>query len=126
MPINPALVVGVLLVLTGPAFADGTVLRAKGCGDKIFVGLGDVFSVLIASQRDSVADGDTIVGDINRVGFGSFYDSKSGRRFTASVDERGLDKSAVTVRIAVSCRSQTAFNLATGQVERADGCGNKI
>jgi hypothetical protein len=126
MPINPALVVGVLLVLTGPAFADGTVLRAKGCGDKIFVGLEDVYSVLIASQRDSVADGDTIVGDINRVGFGSFYDSKSGRRFTASVDERGLDKSAVTVRIAVSCRSQTAFNLATGQVERADGCGNKI
>jgi len=30
------------------------------------------------------------------------------------------------VRIAASCRSQTAYNLTSGQVERADGCGNKI
>jgi hypothetical protein len=126
MLINPALIVGVFLVLTGPAFADGTVLRAKGCGDKIFAGSEDGYSVLIASQQGAADDGDTIVGDLNRVGFGSFYDSKSGRHFTASVDERGLDKSAITVRIGTSCRSQTAYNLTSGQVERADGCGNKI
>ena len=126
MPINPALSAGVFLVLIGPALADGTVLRAKGCGDKIFAGSEKGYSVLIASQQGTADDGDTIVGDLNQIGFGSFYDSKSGRHFTASVDERGLSKSEVGVRIAASCRSQTAYNLTSGQVERADGCGNKI
>ncbi len=112
--------------LPRPRFADGTVLRAKGCGDKIFVGSEDGYSVLIASQPGAADDGDTVVGDLNRIGFGSFYDSKSGRRFTASIDERGLSKSEVSVRIAASCRSQTAYNLTSGQVEHAEGCGNKI
>lgn len=115
-----------LFALIVPAFADGTVLRAKGCGDRIFVKGESAYSVLIASQRDAADDGDTIVGDIDRIGFASFYDSKSGRRFSASVDERGLDKSVIATRIAASCRSQTAYNLTSGQVEHASGCGNKI
>src|ERR1700681_4976230 len=110
MLINPALIVGVFLVLAGPAFADGTVLRAEGCGDRIFVHGENAYSVLSASQQGAADDDDTIVGDLNRVGLGSFYDSKSGRHFTASVHERGLDKSAIAVRIATSCRSQTAYN----------------
>lgn len=121
-----SIVMAVTLVgLAAPAFADGTVLRAKGCGDKIFAGSDDGYSVLIASQPGAADDGDTIVGDLNRVGFGLFYDSKSGRRFTASIDERGLSKSEVSVRIAANCRLQTA-NFTSGQVEHAEGCGNKI
>jgi hypothetical protein len=115
-----------LAAVAAPVFADGTVLRAKGCGDRIFVHGENAYSVLIASQRDAADDGDTIVGDIDRIGFASFYDSKSGRRFGASVDERGLDKSAIATRIAASCRSQTAYNLTSGQVEHANGCGAKI
>jgi hypothetical protein len=115
-----------LAAVAAPAFADGTVLRAKGCGDRIFVHGENAYSVLIASQRDAADDGDTIVGDIDRIGFASFYDRKSGRRFSASVDERGLDKSAIATRIAASCRSQTAYNLTSGQVEHANGCGAKI
>jgi len=126
MPVKRTLIAVTLVAAAAPAFADGTVLRAKGCGDKIFVAGERGYSVLIASQQGTVGDGDTIVGDINRAGFASFYDSKSGRHFTASIDERGLDKSAVTTRIAVSCRSQTANNFTSGQVEHTDGCGNKI
>jgi hypothetical protein len=127
MPIKRILIAATLLVAAAPpAFADGTVLRGKGCGDKIFVAGERGYSVLIASQPDIVGDGDTIIGDINRAGFASFYDSKSGRHFTASIDERGLDKSAITTRIATSCRSQTAYNFTSGQVEHADGCGNRI
>jgi hypothetical protein len=126
MPIKAILVVAVLATAAAPALADGTVLRATGCGDKLFVGSEDGYAVLIASQQGAADDGDTIVGDINRIGFSSFYDTKSGRRFTASIDERGLGKSEVTARIAASCRSQTAYNLTSGQVEHADGCGNKI
>jgi hypothetical protein len=126
MAIKTILLAAALIGIAAPAFADGTVLRANGCGDKIFVGSEDGYAVLIASQQGSADDGDTIVGDINRIGFSSFYDSKSGRRFTASIDERGLSKSEITVRIAASCRSQTAYNFISGQVERADGCGSKI
>jgi|SRR5579863_7859782 len=126
MPIKPALIALSLLAFATPAFADGTVTRAKGCGDAIFVLGQNGYSVLVASQQGAADDGDTIVGDIDRIGFASFYDSKTGRHFTASIDERGLDKSAVTVRIAASCRSLTGYNLASGQVEHAEGCGNKI
>lgn len=126
MFLKATFIAGGFVAAAAPALADGTVLRAKGCGDKIFVAGDNGYSVLVASQRDAVDDGDTIVGDINRAGFASFYDSKSGRHFTASIDERGLDKSAVTTRIATSCRSQTAYALTSGQVEHADGCSAKI
>jgi hypothetical protein len=126
MPIKAIFAAAILAMAPALAFADGTVLRAKGCGDKIFVAGENGYSVLIASQPDAAADGDTLTGDIDRIGFSSFYDSKSGRRFSASIDERGLSKSEVTTRIAASCRSQTAYNFTSGQVEHAAGCGNKI
>ena len=72
----------------------------QGMRRQDFTGSENGYSVLITSEPGSVDDGDTIVGDLNRVGFGSFYDSKSGRPFTASIDERGLSKSEVGVRIA--------------------------
>jgi hypothetical protein len=114
------------LLAAGPARADGTVLRAKACGDKVFVTSEHGYSVLVATDRDAAEDGDKLLGDVDRIGFGSFYIPKTGRRFSASVDERGLDKGEITQRIAASCRSATAVNQASGQVERAAGCGNKI
>lgn len=116
----------VAAALVGPACADGTVLRATGCGDKVFVATDRGYSVLAPSGRDAVADGERLLGDADRIGFGSFYAPKSGRRFFASVDERGLGKSEIEQRIATSCRAANAGNLATGLVERAPGCGNKI
>jgi hypothetical protein len=109
-----------------PAFADGTVLRAKGCGDKIFVATEAGFSVLVASQSDAANDGDRLIGDTDKIGFGSFYLPDSGRHFSASVDARGLSKSEITTRIATSCHAMGAERLTSGQVERAAGCGNKI
>jgi hypothetical protein len=109
-----------------PAHADGTVLRAKGCGDKVFVASDNGYSVLVASDRDVAEDGDRLLGDVGRIGFASFYIPKTGRRFSASIDERRLSKSEITQRIAVSCRAPNAENLAAGVVERAPGCGNKI
>jgi len=107
MPVKRTLIAVTLIAAAAPAFADGTVLRAKGCGDKIFVAGERGYSVLIASQQDTVGDGDTIVGDINRAGFASFYDSKSGRHFTASIDERGLDKSVITMSSMTAGRSRS-------------------
>ena len=115
-----------MLLAAAPAFADGTVLRAKGCGDKVFVSGSDTYSVLVASQSGAADDGDKLVGDTDKLGFSSFYQPQSGRRFSASVDERGLTKSEVTERIAATCRSPTGNRLTSGQVERAAGCGSKI
>jgi hypothetical protein len=114
------------LVAAPPARADGTVLRAKGCGDKIFVASGNAYSVLTTTDRDVAEDGDKLVGDADKIGYSSFFIPQSGRRFSASVGERGLDKSQVTQRIAVACRTSGAGNVTSGQVERAAGCGNKI
>jgi hypothetical protein len=116
----------VALLGAAPAYADGTVLRAKGCGDKIFVASENGYSVLAGAGQGVAGDGDKVVGEVDRIGFASFYDPKSGSRFSASIDERGLSKAEINQRIAASCRSATAYGETSGQVERAAGCGNKI
>ncbi|HTW52834.1 MAG TPA: hypothetical protein VME45_13175 [Stellaceae bacterium] len=109
-----------------PALADGTVLRAKGCGGKVFVATEQGFSVLEATELGIAQDNDKLVGNTNTIGYQSFFIPESGRRFSASVDETGLGKSEVTTRIAASCRSAAVERVISGQVERAAGCGNKI
>jgi hypothetical protein len=115
-----------LAAAAAPAFADGTVLRAKGCGDKVFVTTENGYSVLVASALDVADDGDKLVGNTDQLGFQSFFIPQSGRRFSASVDQRGLNKSEITTQVATNCRSPTGDRLTSGQVERAAGCGNKI
>ena len=51
-----------------PALADGTVMRAKGCGDKIFVTTEAGYTVLIASQSDAAKDGDRLIGNTDKIG----------------------------------------------------------
>jgi len=118
--------VAALLAVAAPALADGTVLRAKGCGDKVFVTTENGYSVLVANQSDAADDGEKLMGNIENLGFFSFYLPQSGRRFSASVEERGLSKSEVTSRIAASCQAAGGNRVISGQVERAAGCGNKI
>lgn len=126
MTIKAAFLTALALLAAAPAFADGTVLRAKGCGDRIFVSSGDGYSVLRATEIGIADDGDTIAGKTDTIGYQSFFIPQSGRRFSAMVDETGLSKSEVTVRVASSCRTAAAERVISGQVERAAGCGSKI
>ena len=123
---RPVLLAALLLFATVPARADGTVLRAKGCGDKLFVQNENSFAVLRASGPGAANDGDKLVGKTERPGFASFFMPQSGRRFSAMVEETGLSKAEITQRIAASCRAPSAAQVMSGQVERAAGCGNKI
>jgi hypothetical protein len=114
-----------LLGGAAPASADGTVLRAKGCGDKVYVTTEAGVSVLTAGQRVA-EDGDKLVGSTDRYGFASFYLPDKGTRFSASVDAVALSKAESSARIAADCRTVGGERLTSGQVERAAGCGNKI
>ena len=125
MIVKAAALFALILLSAAPAFADGTVLRASGCGEKVFVATESGYSVLVASGADVANDGDKLVGSTEKLGFSSFYLPQSGRRFSASVDARGLTKAEVTTRIAASCHA-VGERLTSGQVERAAGCGNKI
>ena len=116
----------VLLTAAAPALADGTVLRTKGCGDKVFVSTDRGYSVLEATELGIAQDNDKLVGNTDTIGYQSFFIPESGRRFSAMVEETGLSKSDVTGRIAASCRSAAVERVISGQVERAAGCGNKI
>ncbi|HTQ32807.1 MAG TPA: hypothetical protein VMI30_01450 [Stellaceae bacterium] len=120
------LLVCLMLIAATPAFADGTVFRAKGCGDKIFVATESGYSLLTAGARGVAADGDRVVGNTDRYGFAQFYLPDSGRRFSASIDAVRLSKAEVGTRIAADCRAVGGERLSSGQVERAAGCGNKI
>ncbi|HTZ38509.1 MAG TPA: hypothetical protein VMB84_20965 [Stellaceae bacterium] len=114
------------LALALPAAADGTVLRAKGCGDRVFVASGDSYSVLETSDQGVAADGDKLVGEVDKIGYVSLFIPQSGRRFSATVTERGLDRTAIGQRILESCRAGATGRVTSGYVERAAGCGNKI
>jgi hypothetical protein len=118
-------VAALLFGLRGAAYADGTVLRATGCGGKVFAGDDNGYAVLDAGQSDIAKDGDKLVGDFDHIGFRSFTVGDDGRQFSARVNERGLTKAEITARIAASCRTATSGTQTSGYVERIDGCGGK-
>ncbi|HYM74053.1 MAG TPA: hypothetical protein VET89_13815, partial [Stellaceae bacterium] len=115
-----------LLLAAGAARADGSVTRAKGCGDKIFAAGVDGYSVLSGLGEGAVADGDQLVGNLEKIGHVTLYDKTAGHSVFAIVEEHGLDKATVTQRIAAACRSFLANTFTTGRVTRTRGCGNKI
>jgi hypothetical protein len=123
---RPILSAALLSGIAATAHADGSVFRANGCGGKIFVADENGYSVLVTSEPGLVQDGDKIVGDTDRIGFGSFLVTRTGRRFSASIDERRLDKSEISQRAAANCRAAIGPAMTSGQVEHAAGCGNKI
>jgi hypothetical protein len=122
----PLILSALAAAVSGPAKAEGTVFRATGCGDRIFVVSTSGFSILTAIGADGVADEDALVGKVDAIGHTELYDKTRGFNFSAIVDDRQLDRSAVMPRIAVSCRAPFRDALATGTVLRSDGCGNRI
>jgi hypothetical protein len=126
MPFRAIFSAALLCGIAATAHADGSVFRAKGCGDKIFVAGENGYSVLVTSEPGLVGDTDKLVGDTDKIGFGSFLVTRTGRRFSASIDERGLDKSEVIQRAAASCHAAVSSAMTSGQVEHAAGCGTKI
>src|SRR5713226_3207619 len=121
------LIAAAMLGASRTASADGTVLRAKGCGDKIFVMTGTSYSVLTATgTSEGVSDGDRLIGEVERIGFSMLYDRNSGRSISAIVEDYRLDRARINQRIAVSCRTFPSNAFASGTVSRAAGCNDRI
>ncbi|HZT87456.1 MAG TPA: hypothetical protein VFA12_05755 [Stellaceae bacterium] len=114
------------LAWAGTALADGTVLRALGCGDKFFVSTAQGYSVLTLVAGSAPADGDELVGNVSNIGHPVLYDKTANRQITAIVEDRWLDKPEVERRMLVECRSAAGASYGSGVVSRAEGCGNKI
>jgi hypothetical protein len=118
--------VALALAASGPAWADGTVFRATGCGDKIFVASTTGYSVLSGIGGIGVADKDELVGTVDGIGHTQLYDRTKGFNFSAEIEERRLSREDALPRIAIACRGENANALTNGTVVRADGCGNRI
>jgi hypothetical protein len=121
-----AVLIAALLLDGAVARADGTVYRASGCGDYIFVSSTGGYSVLVSSGSPGVKDGDTLTGNVERIGQASLFDPTAGLSVFAHVADRRLTLSEVTTRIAIRCRSPQAATLTSGYVSRANNCGSKI
>jgi hypothetical protein len=119
-------IVALAVVASGPARADGTVFRADGCGDKIFVTSTTGYSILSGIGGTGVADKDELVGNVDGIGHTELYDRTKGFNFSAEIEERRLSQQDVTPRVAIACRGENANALANGSVARAEGCGNRI
>jgi hypothetical protein len=114
------------LLFAAPACADGTVYRASGCGEYIFVSTGSGFSVLRSDGGVGVKDGDNLRGDVERIGHPSLFDQNLGRSVFAQIAEVRLSQAEITQRIAVRCRSPLGDRPVSGTVSRAADCGTKI
>lgn len=120
------LTVALALAAAGPAWADGTVFRATGCGDKIFVTSTTGYSVLSGIGGSGVADKDELVGTVDGIGRTQLYDRTKGFNFSAEIEERRLSREDALPRVALACRGENANALTNGTVMRADGCGNRM
>ncbi len=120
------LALAAILVVAAPAWADGTVYRAQGCGDYIFVSTLTGFSVLESSASSGVKDGDELHGNVADIGQPLLFDTTSGRSVFARVAELNLSRTEVTQRIAVRCRAASGEVVVSGYVSRSTGCGNNI
>ncbi|HEY1796692.1 MAG TPA: hypothetical protein VGG57_11295 [Stellaceae bacterium] len=120
------MIVALALAASGPARADGSVFRAQGCGDKIFVSSSTGYSILSGIGGTGVADKDDLVGNVDGIGHANLYDRTKGFNFTAEIEERRLSQQDVTPRIAIACRGENGNALANGSVARTTGCGNRI
>ena len=109
-----------------PARADGTVYRAQGCGDTIFVQSANGFSVLQTDAGQGIKEGDQLRGNVEQIGHPTLFDETLGRSVFAIVAERHLGRAEVTARIAARCRSPAGDVTRSAYVSRAAGCGNKI
>lgn len=119
-------VVALALAAAAPAWADGSVFRAQGCGDKIFVSSSTGYSILSGIGGTGVADKDDLVGNVDGIGHTELYDRTKGFNFSAEIEERRLSQQDVAPRIAIACRGENANALTNGSVARAAGCGNRI
>lgn len=120
------LLLALLMVGAAPARADGTVLRASGCGEYIFVSTVSGYSVLRADSGSGVKDGDRLTGEVERIGSPLLFDATAGRSVFAQVAELHLNQVEVTQRISIRCRSPLGETLASGYVARVNGCGSWI
>ncbi len=127
MPVRFALILIALpLLFATAARADGTVYRASGCGDYVFVSTLSGFSVLLTDRGGGIKDGDKLQGEVERIGHPLLFDTTAGRTVFAQVAELHLTNAEVRQRVAARCRAPLAETFTTGYVSRASGCGSKI
>lgn len=120
------LAVAAVLLWAPRAQADGTIYRAAGCGEYLFVSSANAFSVLLASGLSGVKEGDVVTGNVERIGQTALFDQTAGRALFVQVVDRRLTLPEVTQRIAVRCRSPLGDRVISGYVSRASNCNNKI
>lgn len=126
MLVRGALIAIAITLMAAAAHADGTVFRAQGCGDYIFVSSGTNYSILLSLGASGVKDGDELRGDVDHIGHPILFDTTAGRSVFGQITERNLTRAEVTQRIAARCRSPAGEVIISGYVSRATGCGRKI
>jgi len=124
--LGSALLLAGVVAGAASARADGTVYRAQGCGDTIFVSSSTGFSVLQTDAGQGLKEGHELRGNVEQIGHPVLFDQTLGRSIFALVAERHLSRAEVTARIAARCRSPTGDISRSAYVSRTTGCGNKI
>jgi hypothetical protein len=125
---RPAIAIAAALMFAAPpASADGTVARAAGCGDRMFVSTINGYSLLSGVGGQHIAERDELVGETDKPGYAQLYDKTSGRHFAAVVEAHGLGRGEFAQRAAGLCREAARpYGFATASVVRSEGCGSRI
>jgi hypothetical protein len=126
IPLNSLVLVGTILLLPAVARADGDVVRASGCGDRVFVSSPSGYSTLeISSEPGVVVEKDHLVGNVESIGHVMLFDETSARTVSAVVEDSALSKGQLVGRIAARCREPLSMESTTATVDRVKGCNGK-
>jgi hypothetical protein len=127
MPLRCVLALFACSLLVAPAArADGTVYRAKGCGDYVFVATTTGFSVLVTNGTEGIKDGDNLKGEVEQIGHPMLLDTNSAQSVFAQVTELHLTPAEIVQRVRVRCREPQGDTFTSGYVSRTNGCGSRI
>jgi hypothetical protein len=85
------------------ALTNGSVARADGCGNRIFVETPQGFAVLDRLAGGIVGKDDEVSGDFNRPGRATLKDKQTGSELTVFVEDFMLSRAAANRRMTALC-----------------------
>jgi hypothetical protein len=101
-------------------------VQQLGCGDKLFVSSQHGYSMLQLTSTAKLNVGDVLNGDVEKIGYVSLFDTGTGERFSAIVQEPFLSDADLASKVAITCRPPRPLGPAVAVVTRAMGCRTKL
>lgn len=91
--------------LNGNALTNGSVVRADGCGNRLFISTAQGYAVLERLAGGVIGRDDQVSGDFNKPGRATLKDKQTGAELTVFVEDFMLSQAAANRKMATLCNA---------------------